>query len=152
MAHYANSVVVPDVENGDILEIFAAGMANTTSPLSLLIVSYIENTGAKSNDDTAYSWRGNYVIYIWAFFTRTAGVPCVLDSHAPACRMKAWSLLHGPHIFSFIMSLQLGLLCMLSMQQPADYAPGADSSGAVVRALLSAGRQLAEQLNTCHAS
>ena len=84
-AHYANSVVVPDVEEGTILEILAAGYANVSSPLSLLVLYPLADTGVKSNADTAYSWRGNYIIYIWAFFTRTAGGPAVPGPWAQAC-------------------------------------------------------------------
>ena len=79
VAHYALSHVLPDISEGKILDILSAGFANTTSKLSTFVVDYIEDTGAKSNEDTAYSWRGKFVVYIWAFFTRTAGVPCLHD-------------------------------------------------------------------------
>lgn len=74
MTHYADTVIVPDIQEGNILEVVETAMANATSPLSIFIIDYIaDGAGAKSNDDTAYSWRGSYVVYIWAFWTRTDG-------------------------------------------------------------------------------
>ena len=76
MTHYSYSHVFPDIQEGSILEVVEAAMANATSPLSTIIIDYVaDDASAKSNDDTAYSWRGNYVMYIWAFWTRTDGVP-----------------------------------------------------------------------------
>ena len=51
---------------------------------NLIVVDYGEDgASAKSNEDTAYSWRGKWVMYIWSFWTRTDGVPpvgpCVYD-------------------------------------------------------------------------
>ena len=81
VAHYAYSHVFPDPQAGNILEVVEAAMANATTPQSLIIIDIIEDgAGAKSNDDTAYSWRGNYVTYIWAFWTRTEGVPCSVSA------------------------------------------------------------------------
>lgn len=51
-------------------ELLGSGYANATTPLSLIIVDYIP-TGAKSNSDTAFGWRGKNLAYIWAFWQRT---------------------------------------------------------------------------------
>ena len=76
MTHYSYSHVFPDIQEGSILEVVEIAMANATSPLSIIIIDYVtDDASAKSNDDTAYSWRRNYVMYIWAFWTRTDGVP-----------------------------------------------------------------------------
>ena len=76
MAHYAYSHVFPDLQEGSILEVVETAMANATSPQSIIIIDYIsDGADAKSNEDTAYSWRGSYVVYFWAFWTRTDGQP-----------------------------------------------------------------------------
>ena len=71
VTHYSISSVVDAGDLAAVEEVFTAGFANVTSPFSILLLDYI-HTGAKSNNDTAYGWRGKYTAYVWSFWERTA--------------------------------------------------------------------------------
>lgn len=69
---YAISAIIPPENQKAASDILNAGFANVTSPLSNIIVDYPTLLDGKSNNDTAYGWRGNAVIYVWVSVEPTA--------------------------------------------------------------------------------
>ena len=65
VTHYATSAVILPENQKAASDILTAGFAKVTSPLSNIIVDYPSAHDTKSNNDTAYGWRGNAVIYVW---------------------------------------------------------------------------------------
>ena len=64
VVHYSQSAIIPPENMLAVAEIISTGFATATSPLSTIIVDY-PTLGGKSNEDTAYGWRGNAVVYPW---------------------------------------------------------------------------------------
>ena len=97
VTHYANSHVFTDIQADGILEVVEKAMAKPSSLFNLIVVDYGEDgASTKSNEDTAYSWRGKWVMYIWSFWTRTDGVPpvgpCVNDIISRSAEGLTWAV------------------------------------------------------------
>lgn len=64
VTHYCISHIIATEDLPKVSDILTAGYANVTSPLSIILVDPAKE-GLKSNEDTAYGWRGYASVYVW---------------------------------------------------------------------------------------